>query len=310
MTVKQTIAVSNPKEAIGVGTERSQPLQLRKETNLWRDAWLRLIRNKLAVFGGCVVLFFLFLAIFANFIAPYVYDFTDFSAAYQFPSASHWFGTDPLGHDLLSRIIYGARISMLVGLGSQLLVLLIGVPLGALAGYYGGKTDLYLMRFVDVMYAFPTLLFVILIMSALGAGLTNIFIALGLTSWVTICRLVRAQFLSLREKEFVTAAVSVGGTSSRIVMRHLLPNALTPIIVAVTFGVPNAIFTEAALSFIGVGISPPTPSWGQMVGDYQQYIRSYWYMATFPSIAIGLTMLGFSFLGDGLRDALDPKMKQ
>jgi oligopeptide transport system permease protein len=292
-------------------SDKAEPaLQLRKETNLWRDAWLRLLRNKLAVFGGCVVLFFLFLAIFADFIAPYHYEYTDFSASYQTPNSKNWFGTDALGHDLLSRIIYGARISMLVGLGSQLLVLLIGVPIGALAGYYGGKVDLYLMRIVDVMYAFPTLLFVILIMSALGAGLLNIFIALGLTSWVTICRLVRAQFLSLREKEFITATRAVGSTASRIVIKHLLPNALTPIIVAITFGVPNAIFTEAALSFIGVGISPPTPSWGQMVGEYQQSIRSYWYLATFPSLAIGLTMLGFSFLGDGLRDALDPKMKQ
>jgi len=159
------------------------------------------------------------------------------------------------------------------------------------------------------MYAFPTLLFVILIMSALGAGLLNIFIALGLTSWVTICRLTRAQFLSLRKKEFVVAATAIGAPAGRIIWRHLLPNALTPLIVAVTFGVPAAIFTEAALSFIGVGISPPTPSWGQMVGEYQQYIRSYWHLATFPAIAIGLTMLAFSFLGDGLRDALDPRMK-
>ncbi|MFN8443134.1 MAG: ABC transporter permease [Caldilineaceae bacterium] len=292
-------------------SEKSEPtLKLHKESNLWTDAWKRLIRNKLAVLGGTIVLVFLFLAIFANFIAPYSYEYTDFSAGYQFPNIKNLFGTDALGHDLLSQIIYGARISMLVGLGSQVLVLLIGVPLGAVAGFYGGKIDLYLMRIVDVMYAFPTLLFVILIMSALGAGLLNIFIALGLTSWVTICRLVRAQFLSLRQKEFVTAAHAVGSPSSRIIIRHLLPNALTPIIVAVTFGIPSAIFTEAALSFIGVGISPPTPSWGRMVGESQQYIRSYWYLATFPSLAIGLTMLGFSFLGDGLRDALDPKMKQ
>jgi ABC-type dipeptide/oligopeptide/nickel transport system permease subunit len=151
---------------------------------------------------------------------------------------------------------------------------------------------------------------VILIMSALGAGLLNIFIALGLTSWVTLCRLTRGQFLTLREKEFVVAARAVGAPASRIIWKHLLPNALTPLIVAITFGVPNAIFTEAALSFIGVGISPPTPSWGQMVGEYQQYIRGYWYLATFPAIAIALTMLAFSFLGDGLRDALDPRMKQ
>lgn len=287
-----------------------EKLQLRKETNLWRDAWRRLLRNKLAVMGMVIVLFFLLLAVFADLVAPYRYDDSDFTKTYLSPSLEHPFGTSPLGQDMLSRLIYGARVSMIVGLGAQVLVLLIGVPLGAIAGYYGGKVDLYLMRFVDVMYAFPTLLFVILIMSALGPGLVNIFIALGLTGWVTLCRLTRGQLLSLREKEFVLAAHAVGAKSGRIITRHLLPNALTPIIIALTFGIPQAIFTEAALSFIGVGISPPTPSWGQMVGEYQTYIRSYWYLATFPTIAIGLTMLAFSFLGDGLRDALDPRMKR
>ena len=298
-------------------SDKVQPtLQLRKQSNLWLDAWRRLLRNKLAVGGGILVVIFLVLAIFADFLAPYAYDQVKFSDnilmghVREFPSTQFPFGTDALGHDMLSRIIYGARISMLVGLGSQLLVLLIGVPLGAIAGFYGGKVDLYLMRFVDVMYAFPTLLFVILIMAWLGPGLLNIFVALGLTTWVTLCRLVRGQFLSLREKEFTIAARAVGATSSRIIVNHLLPNALTPIIVAVTFGIPNAIFTEAALSFIGVGISPPVPSWGQMVGESQQYMRSFWHMATFPAIAIGLTMLAFSFLGDGLRDALDPRMKR
>ncbi|MCX6048672.1 MAG: ABC transporter permease [Chloroflexi bacterium] len=310
MEAKQTIPILQRQVKAVVSAPTELPLQLRKQTSLWRDAWQRLIRNKLAVAGGVVVLIFLFMAVFANFLAPYPYDLTSFGKAYQPPGGQFLLGSDPLGRDLLSRLIYGARISMTIGLGSQLIVLLIGVPLGAIAGYYGGKIDLYLMRFVDVMYAFPTLLFVILIMTALGAGLLNIFIALGLTSWVTLCRLTRGQFLSLREKEYVLAAHAVGAPASRIIMRHLLPNALTPIIIAITFGIPNAIFTEASLSFIGVGISPPTPSWGQMVGEYQQYIRSYWYLATFPAIAIGLTMLAFSFLGDGLRDALDPQMKR
>ncbi len=309
MEAKQTIPILQRQVKTVANAQAESTLQLRKETSLWRDAWHRLIRNKLAVFGGVIVLIFLFVAIFANFLAPYPYDLTSFSKAYQPPGGQFLLGSDPLGRDLLSRLIYGARISMTIGLGSQLIVLLIGVPLGAIAGYYGGKVDLYLMRFVDVMYAFPTLLFVILIMSALGAGLLNIFIALGLTSWVTLCRLTRGQFLSLREKEFVVAAHAVGAPARWIIVHHLLPNALTPIIIAITFGIPSAIFTEASLSFIGVGISPPTPSWGQMVGEYQQYIRSYWYLVTFPAIAIGLTMLAFSFLGDGLRDALDPRMK-
>lgn len=303
MAVRQAINLPGKEQA-------TTGVKVRKETNLWRDAWIRLLRNKLAVFGLIVIVFFLFLAIFADVVAPYAYDKQQLAKANQFPNREFWLGTDPLGRDLLSRLIYGARVSMIVGLGSQVLVLLIGVPLGAIAGYYGGKVDLVLMRFVDVMYAFPTLLFVILLMTLLGSGMKNIFIAIGLTSWVTICRLTRAQFLSLRQKDFIMAAESTGATSVRLIWRHLLPNALTPIIVAITFGVPTAIFTEAALSFIGVGISPPTPTWGAMVGESQQYLRSYWYMATFPALAIGLTMLSFSFLGDGLRDALDPRMKQ
>lgn len=310
MEANQTIPLSKSISTLGGIRNAANAPTAPRETNLWRDAWRRLLRNKLAVLGLIIVIIFLLLAIFADLLTPYAYDQTDFSSAYQFPNARFPLGTDALGRDMLSRLIYGARISMVVGIGSQLLVLLIGVPLGAIAGYYGGKVDLTLMRFVDVMYAFPTLLFVILVMTALGAGLLNIFIALGLTSWVTICRLIRGQLLALREKEFVLAAHAIGAPPSRIIWRHLLPNALSPLIVAVTFGIPNAIFTEAALSFIGVGISPPIPSWGQMVGEYQQYLRGYWYLATFPAVAIALTMLAFSFLGDGLRDALDPRMKQ
>ncbi len=280
-----------------------------RQTTIWHDAVRRLARNKLAVVGAVLVASIILIAALADVLAPYPYAKARFSHAYETPNPQYWLGTDPLGRDLLSRLIYGARISMVVGVGSQVLVVLIGVPIGAIAGHYGGTIDLYLMRIVDVMYAFPTLLFVILIMSALGAGLLNIFLAIGLTGWVTLCRLTRGQFLALREKEFIMGARAVGATSWQIILRHLLPNALAPIIVAVTFGIPRAIFTEAALSFIGVGINPPLPSWGGMVGEYQPYLRSYWYMATFPAVAIGLTMLSFSFLGDGLRDALDPAMK-
>ena len=206
-------------------------------------------------------------------------------------------------------MIYGARVSMLVGLGAQVIVVLIGVPIGALSGYLGGRADIFLTRFIDVMYAFPRLLFVILVMSMLGAGLTNIFIAIGLTGWVGIARQTRAQVLAIKEKEYVDAARVLGAGFNRLLTRHILPNALTPIVVAVTFGIPEAIFTEAALSFIGVGINPPTPSWGQMVGEGQQFIRSYWHLCVFPAIAIAITMLSFTFFGDGVRDALDPKMK-
>lgn len=284
-------------------------MQARQPITFWHDAFRRVLRNRLAVFGGSTVLLLLFVAIFAGVLAPYPYAKVNFSHAYEYPNPTFKLGTDPLGRDMLSRLIYGARVSMIVGVGAQILVVLIGVPIGAVAGYFGGRIDLLLMRLVDVMYAFPTLLFVILLMSALGAGLFNIFLAIGLTGWVTLCRLTRGQFLALREKEFVLAARAAGAAPRRIILRHLLPNALTPLIVAVTFGVPRAMFAEAALSFIGVGINPPTPSWGQMVGEYHQYLRSYWHLAMFPTLAVGLTMLSFSFLGDGLRDAFDPTMK-
>ncbi len=281
----------------------------RAEVSLWADAWQRLLRNRLAVLGGLVIILLGLVAILADVIAPYPYTKANFLHAYEFPNRDFPLGTDPLGRDMLSRIIYGARVSMLVGFVAQCIVVSVGVPVGAVSGYYGDKVDLIIMRCVDVMYAFPRLLFVILIMSMLGAGLLNIFIAIGLTGWVNIARLTRAQILSLKEKEFSESARAAGASGLRVLGKHLLPNALSPIIVAVTFGIPEAIFTEAALSFIGVGINPPTPSWGQMVGEYQQYILSYWYLCVFPSVAIALTMLSFTFLGDGVRDALDPKLR-
>jgi ABC-type dipeptide/oligopeptide/nickel transport system permease subunit len=278
-------------------------------SSLWRDAWRRLIRNKLAVAGGLTVVALCLVAIFAPVLAPYPYTKANFGKIYEFPSREFPLGTDQLGRDVLSRMIYGARVSMLVGLGAQVIVVLIGVPIGLISGYLGGRVDLFLTRFVDVMYAFPQLLFVILVMSMLGAGLMNIFIAIGFTGWVGIARQTRAQVLSIKETEFVEGARALGAGFVRQITRHILPSALTPIVVSVTFGIPQAIFTEAALSFIGVGINPPTPSWGQMVGENQQFLRSYWYLCVFPSIAIAVTMLSFTFLGDGVRDALDPKMK-
>jgi oligopeptide transport system permease protein len=280
-----------------------------RPTTLWRDAWRRLLRNKLAVAGGIVVILLVLLALSADLLAPYSYTKTNFGRLNEGPTRAYPFGTDQLGRDMLSRMIYGARVSMLVGLGAQMIIVLIGVPIGALAGWSGGRIDTLLTRFIDVMYAFPRLLFVILVMSMLGAGLLNIFIAIGLTGWVGIARQTRAQVLALRQKEFVEGARALGARSGRLLVRHVLPNALSPIVVAITFGIPEAIFTEAALSFIGVGINPPTPSWGQMVGEGQQYLRSSWHLCVVPSIAIAITMLAFTFLGDGVRDALDPKQK-
>ena len=283
---------------VGLGTASS---------TLWRDGVRRLRRNKLAMAGGVVIVLLVLIAIFADVLAPLPYTKTNFGRLNEAPTRDYPLGTDQLGRDLLSRMIYGARVSMLVGLGAQVIIVALGVPIGALSGFVGGRTDLFLTRFIDVMYAFPRLLFVILVMSMLGAGLTNIFIAIGLTGWVGIARQTRAQVLGIKEKEFVDGARGLGAGFTRLLLRHVLPNALTPIVVAVTFGIPEAIFTEAALSFIGVGINPPTPSWGQMVGEGQQYLRSYWHLCVFPSIAIAVTMLAFTFFGDGVRDALDPK---
>ena len=288
--------------ALSTGVERTG------SSSLWRDAVRRLLRNRLAMLGLIVVILLCLTAIFADALAPYSYTKVNFGRLNEAPSRDYPLGTDQIGRDMLSRMIYGARVSMLVGLGAQVIVVLIGVPIGALSGYAGGRVDLVLTRFIDVMYAFPRLLFVILVMSMLGAGLMNIFLAIGLTGWVGIARQTRAQVLAIREKEFVDAARALGGGFLRLLGRHVLPNALSPIVVAVTFGIPEAIFTEAALSFIGVGINPPTPSWGQMVGEGQQYLRSYWHLCVFPSIAIAVTMLAFTFLGDGVRDALDPKL--
>jgi len=299
------MATVSPTAAASVSVATARPRE--KGTSLTRDALRRLRRNRLAMAGLVVVVLLGLVAIFADALAPYSYTKTNFGRLNEAPSRAYPLGTDQIGRDLLSRMIYGARVSMLVGLGAQIIVVSIGVPIGALSGYVGGRTDLLLSRFIDVMYAFPRLLFVILVMSMLGAGLMNIFIAIGLTGWVGIARQARAQVLGIKEKEFVDGARALGAGFTRLLLRHVLPNALTPIVVAVTFGIPEAIFTEAALSFIGVGINPPTPSWGQMVGEGQQYLRSYWHLCVFPSIAIAVTMLAFTFFGDGVRDALDPK---
>jgi oligopeptide transport system permease protein len=296
--------------AAGTGAPPGAPAAVRLgASGLWRDALRRLARNRLAMGGGIVVMMLCVVAIFADALAPLPYTKTNFGRLNEAPTRDYPLGTDQLGRDLLSRMIHGARISMLVGLGAQVIVVLIGVPIGAVAGWMGGRTDTVLTRFVDVMYAFPRLLFVILIMSMLGAGLSNIFIAIGLTGWVGIARQTRAQVLALRGTDFVEGARALGAGARRLLVRHVMPNAVSPIVVAVTFGIPEAIFTEAALSFIGVGINPPTPSWGQMVGEGQQYLRSAWHLCVFPSIAIAITMLSFTFFGDGVRDALDPRLK-
>lgn len=278
--------------------------------SLWRDALKRLARNRMAVVGGVIVLVMIVAALAAPVAAPYDPVAQDYSAVFSPPSALHPMGTDGLGRDVLSRLMYGARTSITVGVFSQLVILAIGLSIGATAGLAGGRSDNLLMRFTDVMYAFPDLLLIILLRSIFGGSISMVFVAIGLAGWVTVARLVRGQVLTLRERDFVTVARSMGASQFRILRQHLLPNALGPVIVALTFGIPSAIFAEAALSYIGVGISPPTPSWGSMVKDGFQAIFAFPHLVLSPGIAIALTMMSFTFLGDGLRDALDPRMRK
>ncbi|MCY3710628.1 MAG: ABC transporter permease [Caldilineaceae bacterium] len=294
---------------VGTGLDLA-PTDGERHRTLWQDAARRFLRNRLAVIGLAIVLLFLFLAVFADLVAPFPYDKVYFDRVLRFPFElpGHPLGTDEVGRDYLSRLIYGARTSMTVGIAVQMVAFLIGVPLGSLAGYVGGRTDFIISRFIDTMTAFPGLMFSILIISVWGGGITKVIFALSITSWIGIARLTRGQILSLREKEYVEAARCTGVSQNRIILRHLLPNALTPILVSISFGIPAAIFGEAGLSFLGIGINDPIPSWGKMVGVSNAYVRVYWHLALFPTIAVALAMLGFSFVGDGLRDALDPKM--
>jgi oligopeptide transport system permease protein len=283
---------------------------MRKQTSLWADAWRRLTRNRLAVLGMIVVVTFVLVAIFAPLIAPYgESEVVDPRLVRQHPSWTWPMGLDQNGRDIFSRIVWGARISLFVGVVAYIIVLLIAIPIGSIAGYFGGTVDNVIMRLVDVVFTIPQVLLVLMFVNWRGPGVTNIFLAIGIIGWVTEARLIRGQFLTLREQDYIKASRVAGGNPTYIIGRHLLPNSLTPIIVAATFGVPAAIFTEAAVSFAGVGIRPPQASWGQMVGiaSQPQYIRTDPHMLLFPVLAIGMTMLGFTFLGDGLRDALDPK---
>lgn len=279
-----------------------------KQSSLFKDAMYRLLRNKLAVIGLAFILLILFCAIFANFITPYGYaekvpgEFYRTRPNYWFP-----FGTDNVGRDLFTRIIFGARTSMIVGFGTVAFMLLIGVTIGSIAGYFAGTADTALMRFTDLINTLPPLLIAIILLAAFGPGVFNIVFALGVTSWVTMARLTRGQMLSLRELDYIKASRTAGAGGTYIIMRHLLPNSLTPLIVTTTFAIPTAIFGEAFLSFIGIGIRPPKPSWGGMVAEGQQFLRSDPHLAIIPILCVMLTMLAFILLGYGLRDALDPK---
>lgn len=288
---------------------------LERGVSLWRDAWNRLLRNRMAVAGLVFVGLLVFCALTADFLPPYSYREADYENTRIGPRwPDHIFGTDKLGRDVFSRVWWGTRVSLSVAVVGSLTSLIIGITYGSISGYVGGRIDNLMMRFVDVMYGFPTLLFIILIMVVLPSenaiqGMLNIFIAIGIVGWMGMARLIRGQFLSLREKEFVLAAKMVGASHARIIARHLLPNSLGPAIVSLTLGIPGLILTEATLSFIGLGVPPPIPSWGQMVSEGWRGLRATPHLTIFPGLAITLTMLAFNFLGDGLRDALDPTMR-
>lgn len=271
------------------------------------SAWQRLAMNKLALLGLFIIFLVLAWAIIGPFLSPYSYADQNLLATNQGPSLSHWFGTDSLGRDLYTRVLYGARISLLIGIVAALINFFIGALYGGIAGFVGGSVDRCMMAVVDILYGIPLLLYVILLMVVLGPGLVSIFLALGIAYWLTMARIVRSQIMKIKTEDYVTAAVTMGFPKWRILVRHILPNCLGPIIVTMTLAIPDAIFTEAFLSFIGLGVAAPMASWGVLASEGINAMRSYPYQLLFPAVAISITMLGFTFLGDGLRAVLDPK---
>jgi len=280
-----------------------------KQRTAFSDFWFRFRRNKFAMLGLVVIVLEILMAIFAPFLTPYDPIKPDYAYAWQFPSNLHPFGTDDLGRDVLSRLIYGSRVSVSIGFISQIVLLLIGLPLGALAGLLGGWFDFLVMRLIDILSSVPTIFFYILMMVALGPGFQNIIISMSVTGWIGIARLVRGQVLSLKQTDYVRAAQAMGADTKHIVLSHIVRNSLSPVIVTLTLGVPGAMFTEAGLSFLGLGIRPPTPSWGQMIGQHQGYVQTFWHLTVFPALIMAFTMLAWMVVGDGIRDALDPSIQ-
>lgn len=289
----------------------SDPMSEIGEAETWKDQVKTLIRqNKLAAASAVLILLIILAAVFAPFVAPYDHLAQSLTDRLQTPSMAHWLGTDELGRDVLSRIIFGARISLTIGLVPTLISMAIGTVLGLCAGVYGGKVDFVIMRLADVMLAFPSLLLAMVVMYTMGGGLINIFIALSLINWASTARVVRSQTLSLKEKEYVEAARSIGVSRWTIMFRHILPNCLPSLIVLFTLNIPSAILSEASLSFLGVGAQPPSASWGLMAVRGKKYLFSEPWLCIAPSVAIMIVVLAFNFLGDGLRDVLDPYLKE
>jgi oligopeptide transport system permease protein len=286
-------------------TTNTAPIE--QGTSLWKDAWRRLRRNRLAV-GGLAILIFMLAATFLGpVLAPHDYAAQDLVLGAAPPSTAHWFGTDDLGRDLFVRVLHGGRISLLVGFAATLVSLLVGVTYGAAAGYAGGRVDSLMMRIVDILYALPFTLFVIILMVFFGRNIVLLFVAIGAVQWLTMARIVRGQVLSLRHREFIDAALIMGFSRRRILFRHVIPNVLGPVIVYATLTVPNVMLLEAFLSFLGLGVQAPMSSWGVLIKEGANMMEEYPWLLIFPSVALAMTLFSLNFLGDGLRDALDPQ---
>ncbi len=279
------------------------------KTGFWRDAWRRLRKNKSAMLGLIILVLLILCALFADFIAPHPYDLQDYAHTFESPSADHLFGTDNFGRDILSRVIHGARISLVVGFSSIITAIIVGGLLGAISGYYGGRLDNILMRAMDILMSIPGMLMAISLAAAMGPGLTNMVIAIAIADIPGYARVVRSSVLTIKDQEYIEAAQSIGASDARIILKHIIPNCIAPIIVQATLGMAGAILSASSLSFLGLGIQPPTPEWGSMLSAARQYIMNYPHMCIFPGLAIMITIFALNMLGDGLRDALDPRLK-
>jgi oligopeptide transport system permease protein len=285
----------------------STTLTAEKGTSLWEDAWIKLRKNHLAIVGLGLLVFLCVISLLTPWIAPYGYEQQDLLMGATPPSAEHWLGTDVFGRDMLTRIMYGGRVSLMVGFIATAVALAIGVIYGAVAGYVGGRVDAVMMRLVDILYALPFMIFIILLMVVFGRNLLLLFFAIGAVEWLTMARIVRGQVMSLRKQEFVEAAHSLGLSQWIIIRRHIIPNTLGPVIVYTTLTIPSVMLLEAFLSFLGLGIQPPQSSWGLLINYGVETMEEYPWLLIFPGIALSLTLFALNFLGDGLRDALDPR---
>lgn len=279
--------------------------QAEQGSSLWQDAWRRLRKNKLAVAGGAILIVLMVVALLTPWLAPYNYETQDLDLGATPPSAEHWLGTDIFGRDLLTQIMYGGRVSLAVGFIATAVALLIGVTWGAVAGYVGGRVDAVMMRLVDILYALPFMIFIVLLMVVFGRNVLLLFLAIGAVEWLTMARIMRSQVQSLRQQEFVEAAISLGLSPAAILRRHVVPNALGPIIVYTTLTIPSVMLLEAFLSFLGLGIQPPQTSWGLLISYGAETMEEYPWLLIFPGLALTITLFSLNFLGDGLRDALD-----